>query len=777
MISILRQSPSAALIRTGFCALASFSGMVLAAPPAGYRLAWQDEFDGTALDTAKWQYRTDTRFWSKQLPANVSVADGLLNLHLKKEAVDAVEYTAGGVISRDRVRYGYYESLLKVPPGRGWHTSFWMMKSGRLATDTVATELDVLENDSVTPLKYSVNVHRHLPTPHLTYGTKNVTTPSLSATFNLLGCEYTPTTIKYFFNGTLVQTVDATQFAHDDLNIWLTSIAAPLGGTTSVDDTQLPAVAQYDYVRFYEPFPAPTVSIINPASSAVTLADSLTSLRLAASITAQSGTPTVAWSLVDGPGSVTFSAATAAQTNASFSAVGTYTLQCTASNDGGSVSDRVHVGVAAPTLIELRQQTGGYQHAATILRGDQPTWNAGSRNQLLVGRGAAPFRAVFSFDLALLSPGALIHDAALDLKTVGGIGTVGMLQLRGLSATPVEGTGSADGSNGSDLGTGTGATWETRTGGDLPTDLWSSGGGDFAPDVLSETPGFDATVLDQAVTLPNTPLLTAAVQTAHAAAQPLNLILSAANESLTASAYVRLASDDDSLETNRPVLRLSFTGNSAPTVDPGPSPAAITGSPAALEGAVTGSTSSQWRLISGPGAAGFSNTSSAASTVTFDQAGAYLLELAATGIFGETFRTLAITVTSPDPATLAGWQAQTWPGINAPNITGPTMDPDHDDLNNLLEWALHLDATIPDTFRPTLANDVQELQYTYARRKTAPGEALFQVEWSDTLGDDWSSVGVIDDPAVSLSASRESVTARIPVGSTSRRFLRLKVSN
>ena len=479
MISFFCQSLSAALIRTGGCVLASFSGMVLAAPPAGYRLAWQDEFDGTALDTAKWQYRTDTRFWSKQLPANVSVADGLLNLHLKKEAVDAVEYTAGGVISRDRVRYGYYESLLKVPPGRGWHTSFWMMKSGRLATDTVATELDVLENDSVTPLKYSVNVHRHLPTPHLTYGTKNVTTPSLSATFNLLGCEYTPTTIKYFFNGTLVQTVDATQFAHDDLNIWLTSIAAPLGGTTSVDDTQLPAVAQYDYVRFYEPFPAPTVSIINPASSAVTLADSLTSLRLAASITAQSGTPTVAWSLVDGPGSVTFSAATAAQTNASFSAVGTYTLQCSVSNEGGSASDRVHVGVGAPTIIELRQQTGGYQHAATILRGDQPTWNAGSRNQLLVGRGAAPFRAVFSFDLALLSPGALIHDAALDLKTVGGIGTVGMLQLRGLSATPVEGTGTAYGSNNSDLGTGTGATWETRTGGDLPTELWSSGGGDF----------------------------------------------------------------------------------------------------------------------------------------------------------------------------------------------------------------------------------------------------------------------------------------------------------
>lgn len=266
-MSAFLHSPAVALIRTGVCALAAFSGVALAAPPAGYRLAWQDEFDGTVLDAAKWQYRTDTRFWSKQLPANVSVSKGLLNLHLKKEAVDGVAYTAGGVSSRNLVRYGYYESLMKVPPGRGWHTSFWMMKYNRPANVTVAIELDVLENDSVTPLKYGVNVHRHLPTPHLTFGSKTVTTPSLSSGFHLLGCEFTPATIKYFFDGALVQTVNATQFPHCDMNIWLTSIAAPLGGTTSVDDSQLPGVAQFDYVRFYEPFPEPSDSIPSPNES------------------------------------------------------------------------------------------------------------------------------------------------------------------------------------------------------------------------------------------------------------------------------------------------------------------------------------------------------------------------------------------------------------------------------------------------------------------------------------------------------------------------------
>ena len=52
---------------------------------SGYRLTWHDEFDGEQLDTGKWTYRIDTRFWSVQRAENVSVADGYLRLALKKE--------------------------------------------------------------------------------------------------------------------------------------------------------------------------------------------------------------------------------------------------------------------------------------------------------------------------------------------------------------------------------------------------------------------------------------------------------------------------------------------------------------------------------------------------------------------------------------------------------------------------------------------------------------------------------------------------------------------
>jgi hypothetical protein len=49
----------------------------------------------------------------------------------------------------------------------------------------------------------------------------------------------------------LVQSLDATVIPHGPQNIWLTSVAAPLGGTKSVDDSKLPAVAEFDYVRYF----------------------------------------------------------------------------------------------------------------------------------------------------------------------------------------------------------------------------------------------------------------------------------------------------------------------------------------------------------------------------------------------------------------------------------------------------------------------------------------------------------------------------------------------
>ncbi|MCX6968322.1 MAG: glycoside hydrolase family 16 protein [Verrucomicrobia bacterium] len=240
---------------------------------AGYTLAFSDEFNGSALDTEKWVYRTDSKMLSTQLPANIKIANRHLLLELKKENANGKDYTGAGVISKAAFRYGYYEARMKCPPGAGWHTSFWMMlhnASGGTKPDAAFQELDVIENDSNHLTGYGVNVHKWKG-ERVAFGGKGVQTPDLSQDFHVFGCEFTPTTVKYYFDGNLVQTIDVTkavrkskdgttqtfEFEHGDQNIWLTSIALGRGRTQKkVDDSKLPAAAEFDYVRFFTKAPA-----------------------------------------------------------------------------------------------------------------------------------------------------------------------------------------------------------------------------------------------------------------------------------------------------------------------------------------------------------------------------------------------------------------------------------------------------------------------------------------------------------------------------------------
>ena len=330
--------------------------------------------------------------------------------------------------------------------------------------------------------------------------------------------------------------------------------ATNANGQTSaeISDTVFPAT-----------LPLPELAITNPPAP-VSLTDTSHALRLSASTNTFQvpGTPTYLWSRISGPSTVTFADPAAADTTVTFSAPGNYILRCTVTNAGGSDFADTGVTVAYPPTISLRQGDNSYQHTATFLRADFPAWNSGARDQMLAGKktGGLPFRPVYSFPLTGVPANATITGISLDLWTdaTAGIGTVGTLELRELTATPVEGSGSSstDAANGA----GSGATWSHRT----PTTLWSTAGGDFNATVLSSVPGFSATATNVQKTFPSTSSFLSIGQTALTSNQPLNLLLiSPLSESGANDIYARLTSDDSAVTNQRPRLTLAWAANPA----------------------------------------------------------------------------------------------------------------------------------------------------------------------------------------------------------------------
>jgi len=223
--------------------------------PAGkeWRLIWQDEFDGTALDETKWNRLGDSKrrdgYWIKD-DAYLS-GKGTLLLRTRK---DGQRYTCGAVNTRGKFEhaFGYYVARCKMPREQGHWPAFWMMcpgvgKIGDEGRD--GTEIDIVEipwRDG----KITFNLHWDgYGKEHKAAGT-NLTASVLTDGFHDYALAWTPEEYVFYVDGREVWRTKAGGVSQVPEFLKLTEEIGKWGG--DITKAQLPDFFEVDYVRVYE---------------------------------------------------------------------------------------------------------------------------------------------------------------------------------------------------------------------------------------------------------------------------------------------------------------------------------------------------------------------------------------------------------------------------------------------------------------------------------------------------------------------------------------------
>ena len=133
----------------------------------GYTLVFEDNFDGTELDTDIWEYRASgARRGGFNAPGQVEVKDG--NLVITAEYLEDGEYGAGWYAGMIRLKEmytkGYFEIRCIANKGKGFWSAYWLQAGGSYTASVSrggigGAEIDIFEsannesplvNDAVT---------------------------------------------------------------------------------------------------------------------------------------------------------------------------------------------------------------------------------------------------------------------------------------------------------------------------------------------------------------------------------------------------------------------------------------------------------------------------------------------------------------------------------------------------------------------------------------------------------------------------------------------------
>jgi len=237
-----------------FCAAEEASSTDLGIPVKGYRLIWSDEFNGTALDMTKWDYRSlGPRRDAVNVKETVSL-DGAGHLVLTTERDGNDVHTAMiGTEGTFQATFGYYECRAKLQRQIGHWSAFWLQTPtmGKEIGNPEAsgTEIDIFEYLTKFGDAVVHNLHWDgYQEDHKSDGGR-ASIPGLSQGWHTFGLLWTDQEYVFYVDGQETWRTDKAVSKRSEYIILSLEVGKWAG---DIAEAELPDSFTVDYVRVYQ---------------------------------------------------------------------------------------------------------------------------------------------------------------------------------------------------------------------------------------------------------------------------------------------------------------------------------------------------------------------------------------------------------------------------------------------------------------------------------------------------------------------------------------------
>ncbi|MBH10659.1 MAG: hypothetical protein CMG74_09995 [Candidatus Marinimicrobia bacterium] len=241
----------------------------------GYRLFWNDEFNGDSLNLDYWNVElmhqgavNDEKQTYVNRPENLSIDNGNLRIRAKKDNPfnpNQPGYTSARINTKEKIQleHGYVEIRAKLPSGTGTWPAIWML-GGNI--DSIGWpqcgEIDIMEHVGHNPDYVFFSIHNGAVSGNVS-GTDQqgiYYANNIEGEYHVYALDWDSTYIRGYFDGQLYfeylksSSMNFQRWPYDNSYFLILNLAigGEWGGQNGIDNTIFPTTFFIDYVRMFK---------------------------------------------------------------------------------------------------------------------------------------------------------------------------------------------------------------------------------------------------------------------------------------------------------------------------------------------------------------------------------------------------------------------------------------------------------------------------------------------------------------------------------------------